>query len=182
MKQTISFNLEDKDIAYFQNILFKTRSNQSKLPEQEILNHTKLLCASIVGNTTPFIEGKLVKLKAFVAMLEEPNWLLPEQERQDILIALNYFNDADDLIPDNIPSLGFLDDAIMIELVADSLTTSIESFQQFCIYRDSEHLRSKDKIVTKDNWLADKRHEKHERVRIRHARDHSKSGSFHSIF
>ena len=50
MKQTISFNLEDKDIDYFQNILRKTRTNQSKLSEEEILTHTKALYASIEVN------------------------------------------------------------------------------------------------------------------------------------
>ena len=41
--------------------------------------------------------------------------------RRRVLEALAYFADPSDLVPDQIPGLGLLDDAIMVELVAQEL-------------------------------------------------------------
>src|SRR5690625_6959568 len=41
-------------------------------------------------------------------------------------------------IPDHIPGLGFLDDAIMIELLTRELEPEIEACRDFVIYREAE--------------------------------------------
>lgn len=41
-------------------------------------------------------------------------WALDEADRQRVLGALAYFADPNDIIPDNVAVLGFLDDAVMI--------------------------------------------------------------------
>jgi uncharacterized membrane protein YkvA (DUF1232 family) len=45
---------------------------------------------------------------------------------------LAYFSDPEDSGPDHIPVLGFLDDAIMIELVVEELKDNIEAFLASC--------------------------------------------------
>jgi len=53
-----------------------------------------------------------------------------------ILDAIAYFVDPDDLIPDRIPGIGYLDDAIMVELVARELMHELEAYEDFCEYRE----------------------------------------------
>jgi hypothetical protein len=59
------------------------------------------------------------------------------------LHALAYFAEPDDLIPDHIPGLGYLDDAIMVELVVRELRHEIDAYQDFCMFRDSERAKSR---------------------------------------
>jgi hypothetical protein len=54
---------------------------------------------------------------------------------QERAAALAYFADPQDMIPDNIPVLGYIDDAIMIELVVSELKHEIDAFEDFCRYR-----------------------------------------------
>ena len=56
-----------------------------------------------------------------------------------MLNALAYFAEPDDLIPDQIPGLGFLDDAIMVELVVRELRHEIEAYEDFRVFRDRPH-------------------------------------------
>ena len=83
-------------------------------------------------------------------------------------MPLAYFTEPEDLIPDHIPGLGFLDDAIMIELVVRELRHEIEAYEDFCRYR--EKIRSEQgrrKGVSRADWLEDRRRDLQTRMRRR---------------
>jgi uncharacterized membrane protein YkvA (DUF1232 family) len=46
-----------------------------------------------------------------------------------------YFSDPDDLIPDEIETIGLLDDAIMLELLARRLRHVLKAYSDFCEFR-----------------------------------------------
>ena len=68
-----------------------------------------------------FIRGRLEKITTMIDMVEDAEWKLPDEETARVLNALAYFSEPEDLIPDHVPGLGFLDDAIMVELVCREL-------------------------------------------------------------
>ncbi|NIV16986.1 MAG: DUF1232 domain-containing protein, partial [Woeseiaceae bacterium] len=82
-----------------------------------------------------FIDQRLDKLNIMIRMLKDHEWRLPAAESNRVLNALAYFADPEDLIPDHIPGLGFLDDAIMVELVVRELKHEIEAYRDFCDFR-----------------------------------------------
>jgi uncharacterized membrane protein YkvA (DUF1232 family) len=55
--------------------------------------------------------------------------------------ALIYFCNPEDLIPDHIPGLRFLDSAIYVELVIRKLRNEVESYEEFSEYRVAEEAR-----------------------------------------
>jgi hypothetical protein len=48
-----------------------------------------------------------------------------------------YFAEPVDLIPDQVPGVGFLDDAIMVELVVQEIRPELDAYADFCRYRES---------------------------------------------
>ena len=72
-----------------------------------------------------------------LAMMTDADWELDEQERNPVLSALAYLCDPEDIIPDNIPGIGLLDDAVMIELAFRELRHEIDAYEDFCRYRKS---------------------------------------------
>jgi uncharacterized membrane protein YkvA (DUF1232 family) len=90
-----------------------------------------------------------------------------------VLCALVYFCDPEDLIPDSIPGLGYLDDAIMIELVFRELRHEIEAYDDFVQWRASSDKRfriSRDPVA-RDKRIAVKRKKLFERIQRRKAKD-----------
>ena len=103
-----------------------------------------------------------------IDMLSDIEWRLPHHEASRVLNALSYFCEPEDLIPDHIPGLGFLDDAIMIELVVRELKHEIEAYSDFCEYRDRLRAEQGDRAsVSRSGWLDDRRKALQSRMRRR---------------
>jgi uncharacterized membrane protein YkvA (DUF1232 family) len=107
-----------------------------------------------------------------IAMLLDEEWRLPKFERERLLATFVYFGDPEDLIPDNIPVIGFLDDVILIELLLRDLRHVREAYRDFCAYRDEYAQRYRDRDVrTKQRRLAARRRALHARMKRREKRD-----------
>jgi len=91
------------------------------------------------------------------------------------LSALGYFVATNDAIRDDTPAFGLLDDAIAAELVVRALRHELDSYQEFCGYREAEAQRRANRgqttEVTKEDWLADQRAALHSRMRERRMAD-----------
>lgn len=181
----IKFELQDSDLDYFREVMRKALAGAEKLEEAQILQKAKSLSGEVKGSVPEFVSQRLKKLETLIAMIEDAEWKIPAEERRDVLGALAYFSDPLDLVPDHIPVLGFLDDAIMIELVVEELHNDIEAFEEFCDYRSREENQGRrgEDTITREEWLADKRRELHSRMRNRrNTRRSGKKSSFRSIF
>ncbi len=102
-------------------------------------------------------------------MVRDEEWQLAAKERKNVLAALAYFADPQDIIADSVPVLGYIDDAIMIELVVSELKHEIDSFNDFCKYRREEQARNRNPNLSRDDYLDIKRRELHNRMRRRRA-------------
>jgi len=178
----VKFELKDSDMDHFREVMRKAQAGAEQLSEHEILANAKKLSQNIKDNVPEFVRERIQKLETFVAMIEDAEWQMPAEERSEVLSALAYFSDPEDLVPDHIPVLGFLDDAIMIELVAEDFKDDVEAFEEFCQYRTREEGRSGDNTITRDEWLDAKRHELHSRMSNRRASRRSRRSSFRSVF
>ena len=169
MSLRISFELEEDDLKHFRLIMRAARKAAARLAPEEIVAASEDLLASIGDSGTPvFVRERLEKLRLMIDMLTDVDWRLPHQEATRVLNALAYFTEPEDLIPDHIPGLGFLDDAIMIELVVRELRHEIEAYEDFRTYRtrmrDEKGRRGE---VSREDWLENRRSDLQERMRRR---------------
>jgi uncharacterized membrane protein YkvA (DUF1232 family) len=129
---------------------------------------------------SPFVAARLRKVAALAAMLEDGEWQLPERERRRVLDGLAYVAQVHDLVPDDVPVLGLVDDAIMLELVLRDLQHELEGYEEFDAYRRHESSRAgsaaSHPTATRDDWLESKRQALHQRIVERRERDLERSG------
>ncbi len=132
----VSFELSPRDMRYFRERLKRVRHAEGARDEDAVIRLTKKLVEEAVAAEPPeFVLVRLVKLERLSAMLCDDEWRLEGRDRVRILDAVTYFVDPDDLIPDRVPGIGYLDDAIMIELVAQELKHDVKAYEDFCEYR-----------------------------------------------
>ncbi len=168
----ISFELDEDDLKHFRLIMQEARQAASRLPPEEIVAAAENLLTNVEESKAPgFIIERLTNLKLMISMISDIEWRLPHQEASRVLNALAYFTEPEDLIPDHIPGLGFLDDAIMIELVVRELKHEIEAYRDFCEYRVRLRLEQGHSAkVSRESWLDNRRKELQVRMRRRRKR------------
>ena len=134
----IVLDLSDKDIRYFRSCLQTVKKGNLSSDETVVLKAAADLMAQVAEAEAPeFVQDRIGKLALLVQMLEDQRWRLTGPDRTRVLNVLAYFVDPDDLIPDRIPGLGYLDDAIMVELVLQELRHELDAYQKFREFQES---------------------------------------------
>ena len=175
MGVSISVDLTDRDLGFFRYAVKKSRDAVRDADEEEIIEAIQSVIDVIkVENPLPdFVARRLPDLDAMIAMLRDDEWKLPKADRERLLATFVYFGDPEDIIPDDIPAIGFLDDVILIELLIRDLRHVREAYADFCQYRDGYARRfPSDRNATKRRKrIGDRRKQLHERMKRRQRRD-----------
>ncbi|MDH4048780.1 MAG: YkvA family protein [Gammaproteobacteria bacterium] len=173
----VSFELHEDDLRHFRLIMQEARKSAARLSPEDIVGGARDLLAQAASgkNKVPhFIQERFESLELMIEMLVDHEWRLPDKDASRVMNALAYFCEPEDLIPDHIPGLGFLDDAIMIELVVRELQHEIDAYKDFREFRAANKpnrgVKSKTSDLTRDNWLESRRQALQSRMRRRRKR------------
>ena len=174
MSLRVSFEISDRDIRHFRDIMRRARRTVRDADDEDILDAARAMFKDVKGARAPtFVTERLVRLEAMASMVEDVDWKLPKAERDRVLSALIYFCDPEDLIPDSIPGIGFLDDAIMVELALKELRHEIEGYEDFREFREKydKGFRLRNDPDKRAAKLEARREQLRERIARRRAKD-----------
>jgi uncharacterized membrane protein YkvA (DUF1232 family) len=186
MSLDITIQLADEDLDHFVEAMKRAQVKAADLSPKEIVEAASKLLIDVPGGKVPqFIKDRLEKLDQMLQLVVDEGYGLPDEDRERVLSCLAYFADPHDIIPDNVPVIGLLDDAIMIELCVRELGPEIDSYSDFVLFRNQEATRrGVDPATLKTErveWLETRRQEAHEGMR-RRRRDGYSSGAGFSLF
>lgn len=137
MSMKFSFTLDDEDLKYFERILRDARKYAKDQDESQIVASVRNVVSQ--ARNTPrlpgFAEDAIDTLEALIDLVEDKDWDAPRSVSGKVIAALAYFAQPEDLIPDNVPGLGFLDDAIMIKIVEADFKHELSAYRKFCRFR-----------------------------------------------
>ena len=174
MTLRISFELTDRDLQFFRRALRQSREAVKDAEDAEIIEAIHAVLDEIRGNEPlpDFVGSRIPELESLIRMLTDDEWHLPAEDREHLLATFVYFADPEDILPDDVPVIGYLDDVIIIELAARELHHVREAYDDFCAYRDNfehEHGDDVDPVIRRDR-LDRRRQQLHQRMRRRSAK------------
>ena len=175
MSISLNFELNDHDLEHFQGLMAKARTAVAGKSAKEIVDCASQMLVDAQKVRIPdFILQRLLRLDDLIAMVRDEGFALPPEDCSRVLGALAYFCDPKDVIPDSVEVLGFLDDAIMIELCVRDLKHELEAYDDFCEFREREAQRRgmEPSAVGRAEWLGGRREELIGRMHERRDRDY----------
>ena len=187
MSLQITIDLNDADLQFFIDAAKRAQAKAGNLTPKQITDAAgKLLVDSKSIRVPEFIASRLSKLDAMINMVNDGGWDLSEGDKKRVLSALTYFADPDDVIPDNVPVLGFLDDAIMIELCQRELQHEIDAYEEFVAHRAAEAAHRKVDVnavkMQRVDWLEDRRAELQSRMASRRTESYVPTSFSQALF
>lgn len=132
----ISLHLDPDDLAEFRAGLACARALAGSMDECDVVDAAKTSLDNLPIAAAPgYVRRQLARVQMLIAMLEDEDFALPQPERAEVLIALVYLSDPDDLVPDARAVVGLLDDAIVVELVMRELGLVVQTYELFVAER-----------------------------------------------
>ncbi|MFU8830954.1 MAG: YkvA family protein [Wenzhouxiangella sp.] len=138
MSLRVTLDFTEKDLEHFRNLARQAMASTEEHARDVIITAARNLLRQVDETVeADYIRTRLGQLQVLIDMLEDEGWGMKEVGQKRVLAALAYFNNPEDLIPDHIPGVGFLDDAIMVELLTRELKPEIDAYRDFVKYREA---------------------------------------------
>jgi uncharacterized membrane protein YkvA (DUF1232 family) len=142
-KFKVTFTLDEQDANYFRNLYRKARRGAADADSQEVIDAARQIVHDVRKSkkTPQFVKDAIEVLEDLADLIQDESYAAPKKVRDDVLAGIAYFSNPEDLIPDHIPGLGFLDDAIMVKFIEDEFKHELWGYRKFRKRRDSSEQR-----------------------------------------
>jgi len=139
----VSFSLDEADSRYFRSLFAKAKKAAAEEAPEAVLSSARALVESVrrTKKVPHFVLEAIQTLEDLVEVIDDKDWAAPKRIQSQVLGALAYFSNPEDLIPDHIPVLGFLDDAIMIKIIEGEFQHELAAYRKFRRFRDGAEQR-----------------------------------------
>ncbi|MFL6616956.1 MAG: hypothetical protein ACJ8MH_00050 [Povalibacter sp.] len=178
MSLRISFNLRDEDLRHFEERAQQTQANaRLRSAEDIIVDARAVLEAASQAQLASFVRERFNRLSAMLEMASDADWTLASEDRQRLLNALACFGHSQSAVDEKV---GFLDHAIMVELVSRDLEHDLAAYRDFCSHRTSRAKRKRpgtDQQTQREQWLQQTREALQDRMHLRRTRSLERAGS-----
>ena len=135
MSTEYSLFITDKVINHFNKILHQP----FKKEESEIISAVKQTLINLKSKKVEdYVIDHIKPLEELLQLISDEKWELTEQDKSYVLSALQYFAEEHDVIPDDIPVVGYLDDIAMLKFVQQAIHKDLEDYKRWKAEYESE--------------------------------------------
>ena len=142
----------------------------------------RVLRATMKGQDSAFIKSRLRRAGEIRAALEDAQWDIAPQQLGPMREIIDYIDDdAQALIPNSVPVVGLLDDAILVDAAMDTLRGELDDYADFCRYRTAEAasrgVATAEVRIERQRWYDDRQQELRLEQQLRRVRGTRYGGS-----
>jgi hypothetical protein len=133
--------LADAAMLGFNSELHAVNEQAPPVDADQVMSLARWLQSVPPATASATIELRLARAESLRRMLDDPDWTLPAglAERGRRLLA--YIGRLDDLIPDEMPVIGHLDEALLVELSWSEFAGEVQDYLHFRNFCRDNHVR-----------------------------------------
>jgi uncharacterized membrane protein YkvA (DUF1232 family) len=142
-KFKVTFTLDEADADYFRTLYRKAKKGAADLEPENVIREARDIVARVRASkkTPSFVVDAISVLADLTDLIQDEDYAAPKDVSSQVLTAIAYFSNPQDLIPDHIPGLGYLDDAIMVKFIEEEFKHELWGYRKFCKLRDESEQR-----------------------------------------
>lgn len=131
--------LRGEAIAQFDALLHEIHPDAVRVDPDRLHQLMVWLTGLTPGRLHHVLGRRLRRVEELRAMAEDFEWETDQSTRVRVARLVDYIDREDDLIADQQPVFGMLDDVLLIELAWPAFATEAEEYRDFCAYRKEEN-------------------------------------------
>ncbi len=170
-----SLELKDEALHRFNKLVRTVDPDHDDFTADQIAGAARrVLRAAAKGQDSTFIKVRMRRAGEMRAALKDKQWEIsnPIDAKMRDLVA--YLGDSNGLIPNDLPIVGLLDDAILVDVAMDALRNELDEYADFCRFRISEAGRldvAPDAVDTnREHWMTERTQERRLEQQLRRVR------------
>lgn len=164
MSNEYTLKITEEVTAHFNTVLLNSKYIDG---DKAVGSAKKSLARFQKKSLDAYVVEHMATLEKMVKMLSDNSWKTSETDKKFILSALQYFADEEDLIPDDVPKVGLLDDCIMIDIVEQQVKEKLLAYNE---YVEAKSIYGNNEKYSTEDWANTKRKELFSRLRHRRIR------------
>lgn len=127
-----TIDVTDAAVDRFNVTLERIGRSDLNLDGDRIATAARELRTSVAGAVpAACIRQRLLRVKAATTMIADRAWRAPDEACATVRLIVDYVASNDDLIPDAEPSVGRLDDAIVVDAAWPAIAAEVEAYADF---------------------------------------------------
>lgn len=168
-----NLELDNGALTHFREVADALEPDQPVPGADAIVTAARTLSRQFAGmRDAPCIRLRLRCLAAMRAMSAEQDWGLDDFKQKRISLIAGYAANQEGLIPDAMPVIGHLDDAVLVDLLWPSMRSDLDAYLDYRRLRAEEAMlqgcRPHEIPFSKQTWLEARYAEQAWRAHVQH--------------
>jgi hypothetical protein len=109
-----------------------------------------------MGTRPAFVDSRMRAMTHLQQLADDEGWNPDPSVHECVAVLRAYLDNPDDLLPDHLPSIGLLDDALLVDLALQTLRDELADYEDFCQFRhvaaDFARVGDADTGLTRGQW------------------------------
>ena len=140
-RQVGTIALGDAAVRRFNKLLAQIAPNAPSVSADQLVTLARWLEQQPTDRAVAILSERLGRAEHLRRMLNDSDWDVCVDMRERARMLTSYLQQVDDLIPDDQPLVGHLDDALLVELSWPAFEGETRDYADFCRFRAAERPR-----------------------------------------
>lgn len=132
----------DADLHHFNACVARVAPGTPALDSLQIAGAARRLARAVGnGGESRFIQIRMRRAGEVRSLLADEGWTCDAALRRRMQELIAYLDGAQRLIPDDVPVIGGLDAALLVDLAMEEMRAELDQYADFCRHRQGEAAR-----------------------------------------